>query len=144
MKRKGQSFQETVAGKLATYTEEHRWPSSRSHRNLTKNPPLCTRSSFPPSPLRWISGQPSAGHKKRLLHPHFSLLQRLLSAWTQPRYPGTRALMALRRHSSRQLKTKRPVPMGQRGVGAPCGPPEKSRQPCAHRPQRAHPEAALL
>ena len=30
------------------------------------------------------------------------------------------------------------------GFGAPCGPPEKSGQPCTHRPQRAHPEAALL
>ena len=30
------------------------------------------------------------------------------------------------------------------GFGAPCGPPEKSGQPCAHSPQRAHPEAALL
>ena len=30
------------------------------------------------------------------------------------------------------------------GFGAPCGPPEKSGQPHAHRPQRAHPEAALL
>ncbi|CAM9880427.1 unnamed protein product, partial [Rangifer tarandus platyrhynchus] len=30
-----------------------------------------------PSPLRWTSGQRSAGHRKRLLCPHFSLLQRL-------------------------------------------------------------------
>ena len=67
-----------------------------------------------------------------------------------PRYPGARALTALRRQSSHQLvtepslKAKRPAPVGQRGFGAPCGPPEKSRQPRAHRPQRAHPEAALL
>ena len=44
----------------------------------------------------------------------------LLSAWTQPRYPGARALRALRRQSSRQLvtepslKAKRPAPAGQR------------------------------
>ena len=41
------------------------------------------------------------------------------------------------------LKAKRPAPAGQRGFGAPCGSPEKSRQRHAHRPQRAHPEAAL-
>ena len=30
-----------------------------------------------PSPLRWTSNQHSAGHRKGLLCPHFSLLQRL-------------------------------------------------------------------
>ena len=30
------------------------------------------------------------------------------------------------------------------GFVAPCGPPEKSWQPCPHRSQKAHPEAALL
>ena len=48
-KRKGQSSQETGTGKLATYTKEHHWSSSRSsNRNLTKNPPFCSWSSFPP------------------------------------------------------------------------------------------------
>ena len=62
----------------ATYTEEHQCSSSRSsNANLTENPPLCTRSSFPLSPPRWTSSQPSAGHRKRLLRPHFSLLQHL-------------------------------------------------------------------
>ena len=47
--RKGQSSEETGTGKLATYTKEHHWSSSRSsNRNLTKNPPFCTWSSFPP------------------------------------------------------------------------------------------------
>ena len=35
------------------------------------------RSPRAPSPLRWPSGQRSAGHRKRLLRPHVSLLQRL-------------------------------------------------------------------
>ena len=30
------------------------------------------------------------------------------------------------------------------GFGALWGPPERSGQPCTHRPQRAHPEATLL
>ena len=48
-KRKGQSSQETVTGKLATNTKEHQWSSSRSsNRNLTKNPPFFTWSSFLP------------------------------------------------------------------------------------------------
>ena len=79
-KRKGQSSQETVTGKLATCTEEHHWSSSRSSkRNLSENPPFCTWSSPPraPSPLRWPSSQRSAGHRERLLCPHFPLLQRL-------------------------------------------------------------------
>ena len=72
----------------------------------------------------------------------------LLSAWTQPSYPETQGLTALRRESSRQLvtepnlKAKRPAPAGG-GFGAHCGPPEKSGQPRAHTAQRAHPEAAL-
>lgn len=62
----------------ATYTEEHQWSSSTSsNANLTKNPPFCTRSSLPLSPLRWTCSQPSAGHRKRLLRPHFPLWQRL-------------------------------------------------------------------
>lgn len=72
---------------MATYTEEHQCSSSTSsNANLTENPPLCTRSSFPLSPLRWTSSQPSAGHRKRLLHPHFSLLQRLPAGghWGNP------------------------------------------------------------
>lgn len=36
--------------KMATYTEEHQCSSSTSsNANLTENPPLCTRSSFPES-----------------------------------------------------------------------------------------------
>jgi len=159
-KRKGQSFQETVTGKLATYTREHHWASSRSsNRNLTKHSLFAHGAlppSSPPSSLRWTSGQRSAGHRKHLLHPHFSLLQRLLagghwgSAWTQPHYPGAQALMVLRRQSSHQLVTELSLkanilsPHVREGVGAPSRPPEKSRQPCVHRPQRAHREPALL
>ena len=75
----------------------------------------------------------------------------LLSAWTQPRYPGARALTTvLRRQSSHQLVTELSLkanvlsPQVRAGVGAPSRPPEKSGQPHAHRPQRAHPEPALL
>ena len=136
-KRKGQSSQETVRGKLATYTEEHHWSSSRSSkRNLTENTLFCTWNSPPPtpSPLRWTSGQHSAGHRKCLLCPHFSLLQPpcwgteaspLLSAWRQPHYPEARALTALRIESSRQLvtepslKAKSPAPAGRRGLWRP-------------------------
>ena len=77
----------------------------------------------PLSPLRWSSGQVYFV----LIFPscNASLLASteatpLLSAWTQPRYPGARALRALRRQSSRQLltepslKAKRPAPAGQR------------------------------
>ena len=35
-------------------------------------------------------------------------------------------------------------PQLRAGLGAPCGPPEQSGQHRAHRPQRAHPEPALL
>ena len=45
-KRKGQSSQETVTGKLATCTEEHHRSSCRSaNRNLTENLRFCTWSS---------------------------------------------------------------------------------------------------
>ena len=49
----------------------------------------------------------------------------LLSAWTQPGYPEAWALKVLRRQSSCRLlmqpslKTKRPVPAAQSGVGRP-------------------------
>ena len=111
-----------------------------------------------PSPPRWTSSQRSAGHRKLLLRPHVSLLQRLpAGALKQARssQPGhshvleARALTALRRESARQLVTQpslraeRPAPAVQRRFGAPCGPPEQSGQPRAHTAQRAPPEAAL-
>lgn len=132
-KRKGQSSEETGTGKLATYSEEHPWRSSSrpSNRNQTENPPfahgiLPTPPPSPPSALRWTSGQRSAGHRKRLLHPHFLLLQRLLlagtkatlllSAGTQPRDPRARALRALRRQSSRQGRVGSPMLADLRGL----------------------------
>ena len=87
-----------------------------------------------PSPPRWTSSQRSAGHRKRLLRPHVSLLQRLpAGALKQARssQPGhshvleARALTALRRGSARQLvtqpglKAKCPAPTGQRGLWRP-------------------------
>ena len=164
-KRKGQPSEETVTGKLATYSEEHQWRSSSrsSNRNRTETSPFCTWSSspHPPSPLRWTSSQHSAGHRKRLLHPHFFPL-------AAPPY-----WRALRQHRSSQPGhspiTQEPKPwqpwgdkapaswspspvwwqsilsLRERGgLGSPCGPPKKSRQPCTHGPQRTHPEAALL
>ena len=46
--------------KLATYTKEHHWASSRSsNRNLTKNSPFCTWSSpLPPTPRVVWDGPP--------------------------------------------------------------------------------------
>ena len=131
-KMKGQSFQETVTGKLATYTKEHHWPSSRSYRNLTKNPPFCTWSSFPPSPLRWTSGQCSAGHRKRLLRPHFPLLQHVPAGehWGNPApltLDAASSSTSLNPDDPEETKLlpaghqaesegKRPVPTGQSGV----------------------------
>ena len=134
VKRKGQSFQETVTGKLATYTKEHHWPSSRSYRNLAKNPPFCTWSSFLPessemdlqSAFSWTQETSTSSS----FLPLAVLLvgteaTPLLSAWTQPRYPEAWALVVLRRQSSRQLvteqslKAKRPVPTGQSGGWRP-------------------------
>ena len=160
VKRKGQSFQETVTGKLATYTKEHHWPSSRSYRNLTKNPPFCTWSSFTPSPLRWTSGQCSAGHRKRLLCPHFPLLQCLpagehwgnpaplsldtapLSTSLSPDDPEETKLLPAGHQAKSEGKC--PVPTGQSGVWRPLRAAREERAPRAHRPQRAHPEPALL
>ena len=115
VKRKGQSFQETVTGKLATYTKEHHWPSSRSYRNLAKNPPFCTWSSFLPessemdlqSAFSWTQETSTSSS----FLPLAVLLvgteaTPLLSAWTQPRYPEASALTVLRRQSSHQLVTK--------------------------------------
>ena len=117
-KRKGQSSQETWTGKLATCTEEHHWSSSRSSkRNLTENPPFCTWS-FPARPessemdlwsaLSWIQETSTLSSFFPPAAPPCwgTEASRLLSAWTQPRYPEARALTALRRESSRQLGTQ--------------------------------------
>ena len=134
--RKGQSSEETVTGKLATYIKEHHWSSSgSSNRNLTKNPPFCTWSSFPR--VLWdgtpVSPQLDTGNVYFvLIFPSCSAsllvgteATLLLSAWMQPCYPEAWALMVLRRQSSRQLlteqslKAKRPAPAGQRGLWRP-------------------------
>ena len=151
--------------KLATYTKEHHWASSRSsNRNLTKNSPFCTWSSpLPPTPrVLWdgppVSAQLDTGNVYFILifpSCSASLLVGIeatpvLWAWMQPRYPGAQALMVLRRQSSHQLVTELSLkanvlsPQVRGGVGAPSRPPEKTGQPCTHRPQRAHPEPALL
>ena len=159
---KGQSFQESDR-KLATYTREHHWPSSRSYnRNLTKNPPFAHGALPRPAPVLWdgplVSTQLDTGNVYLvLIFPSCSasLLASteatpLLSAWTQPRHPQASTLTILRRQSSCQLVTKPSLkanvlsPQVRGGVGAPSRPPEKSGQPHAHRPQRAHPEPALL
>ena len=139
-KRKGQSSEETGTGKLATYSEEHPWRSSSrpSNRNQTENPPfahgiLPTPPPSPPSALRWTSGQRSAGHRKRLLHPHFLLLQRLPAGG----HKGNPA--PLSRDAAPWPQS--PSPEGPEETKLP---PGKSGQPHARRPQRAHPEAALL
>ena len=98
-----------------------------------------------------MSAQLDTGNVFVLMFPSCSGTEasRLLSAWTQPRYPEAGALTVLRRESSRQLVTqpslraKRPAPAGQRRFGAPCGLPEQSGQPRAHSAQRAPSEAAL-
>ena len=156
VKRKGQSFQETVTGKLATYTKEHHWPSSRSYRNLTKNPPFCTWSFSLLSPLRWTSSQHSAGHRKRLLRPHFSLLQCLLAGghWDNPTPLRLDAAPLSRSLSPDGPEETKLPPVGHQAESEGkaslsrgsegCGPPEKSWQHHAHRPQRARPESALL
>ena len=66
----------------------------------------------------------------------------LLSAWTQPSYPKTRGLTALRRESSRQLvtepnlKAKRPAPAGQRGIWRPLWAAGEERAvPRSHSPE---------
>ena len=69
----------------------------------------------------------------------------LLSAWTQSHYLQAYTLTVLRRQSSCQLlpslKAKRgSAPWVRGGLGAPCGPLEKSGQHRAHKPQRSHPE----
>ena len=123
-----------MTGKLATYTKEHHWPSSRSYRNLTKNPPFCTWSSFLPessemdlqSAFSWTQETSTSSS----FLPLAVLLvgteaTPLLSAWTQPRYPEARVLAVLRKHSSCQLvtepslKAKRPAPVGQKGFWRP-------------------------
>ena len=164
-KRKGQSFQETVTGKLATYTREHHWASSRSsNRNLTKHSPFGTWSSslhpLPPSSLRWTSSQHSAGHRKCLLHPHFSLLQLPLAGghWGNPPPLSLDAAPSSRSPSPdgaeetklppaghwAESEGKHPVPTRQRGGWRPKQATREEWQPCTHRPQRAHPEPALL
>ena len=159
--RKGQSSEETGTGKLATYTKEHHWSSSRSsNRNLTKTHRFVHAALSPLSPLRWTSSQPSAGHGKRLLRPHFSLLQCLpAGALRQPcsSQPGCSPIIqkpeSWRSWGNTAPASWSPSPVWRQsvlrprvrvGFGAPCRPPEKSRQPRAHRPQRAHPETALL
>ena len=118
---------------------------------------------FPPSPpgsLRWTSIQRSAGHRKCLLHPHFSLLQCLLAGghWGNPPPLSLDAAPLSRSPSpdsaeetklppaghQAESEGKHPSPHVREGVGAPSRPPEKSGQPRTHRPQRAHPEPALL
>ena len=149
-----------MTGKLATCTEEHHWSSSRSsNRNLTENLPFCIWSSFPlessemdlQSALSWTQETSALSSFSPPAAPPCwgTGASPLLSAWTQPSYPETQGLTALRRESSRQLVTQpslraeRPAPAGQRRFGAPCGPPEQSGQPRAHTAQRAPPEAAL-
>ena len=137
VKKKGQSSQETVTGKPATYTEEHPWSFSRaSNRNLTENLPFCTWSSFPQSPEMDLRSALSWTQETCVSFPHFSLLQRLpagrhwvkpapLSLDAAPLSRKARALTALRRESSRQLvtepslKAKHPAPAGQRGLWRP-------------------------
>ena len=111
-----------------------------------------------PSPLRWPSGQRSAGHRKRLLRPHVSLLQRLptgalrqarssqpgrspVSRSPSPDGPEEREFRPARHRA--QSEGKASCAAGQRHFGAPCGPPEESGQPRAHSAQRAPSEAAL-
>ena len=124
-----------MTGKLATYTKEHHWPSSRSYRNLTKNPPFCTWSSFLPessemdlqSAFSWTQETSTSSSFFSLAAPPCwrGEATLLLSARTQPRYPGARALTALRRQGSRQLvtepslKAKPPAPVGERGFWRP-------------------------
>ena len=115
---------------------------------------------FPPSPLRWNSSQPSAGHRKRLLGPHFFPLAAPPCWWAlrQPcsSQPGCSPIIQMP-ESWQSWGDTAPVswspspvwrhvlhPWVRVGSGAPCRPPEKSRQPRAHRPQRAHPEITLL
>ena len=106
-----------------------------------------------PSPLRWPYGQRSAGHRERLLCPHFPLLQRLPAG-------------ALRQSCSSQPGhspvIQKPEPWWPWGEKAPASwppspvwgqsvlcprvrgrPAERSGQPHAHIAQRAPPEAAL-
>ena len=161
VKRKGQSFQGTVTGKLATYTKEHHWPSSRSYRNLTKNPPFCTWSSFPPessemdlqSALSWTQETSTSSSFFPLAVPP------CWWALRQPRSSQTGCSPVIQKPEPwRSWGNKAPanwspsriwrqsvlVPRVRGVFGAPCGPPEKSWQHHAHRPQRAWPEPALL
>ena len=109
--------------KMATYTEEHQWSSSRSsNTNLTKTPPFCTRSSFPR--VLWdgppVSPQLDTGNVYSVLNFRScsaSLLvgteaTLLLSAWMQPRYPEAWALMVLKQ-SSRQPAAHRAESKGK-------------------------------
>ena len=147
--RKGQSSEETGTGKLATYTKEHHWSSSRSsNRNLTKNPPFCTWSSFPPessemdlqSALSWTwETSTSSSFFPLAVPPCWGTESTLLlSAWLQPRYPEARVLAVLRKHSSCQLvtepslKAKRPAPAGQSGFWRPLqAAREEQAAPCS-------------
>ena len=160
--RKGQSSEETGTGKLATYTKEHHWSSSRSsNRNLTKNPPFCTWSSFPPessemdlqSALSWTQETSSSSSFFPLAAPP------CWWALRQPRssQPGRSPIIQKpkpwqswgdkappRWSPTRVWRQSVLCPRVRGGFGAPCGLPEKSWQHGAHRPQRAHPEPALL
>ena len=147
--RKGQSSEETGTGQLATYTKEHHWSSSRSsNRNLTKNPPFCTWSSFPPessemdlqSALSWTWETSTSSSFFPLAVPPCwgTEATLLLSAWLQPRYPEARVLAVLRKHSSCQLvtepslKAKRPAPAGQSGFWRPLqAAREEQAAPCS-------------
>ena len=149
--------------KMATYTEEHQWSSSRSsNTNLPKTPPFCTWSSFPR--VLWDLWPP-VSLQLDTRNVYCVLIFRscsasllvgteatlLLSAWMQPRYPEAWALMVLRRQSSRQPAAHRAESKGKascaRGSEGRLAPPA-GRQRRAGSPAltdlRAHPEAALL
>ena len=87
MKIKPGTSQEKKDSLLKKQGQEN-WPPTR--KNILEGHPLGYQTEIelktrhfahgalsPPSPLRWTSSQHSAGHRKRLLRPHFSLLQRL-------------------------------------------------------------------
>lgn len=138
-KRKGQSSEETGTGKLATYSEEHPWRSSSrpSNRNQTENPPFAHGIlPTPPPHLRVLWDGPPVSAQLDTGNVYFILIFSCCSAscWRAQGNPAP-----LSRDAAPWPQS--PSPEGPEETKLP---PGKSGQPHARRPQRAHPEAALL
>lgn len=138
-KRKGQSSEETGTGKLATYSEEHPWRSSSrpSNRNQTENPPFA-HGILPTPPL--TSECSEMDLRSALSWTQETSTSSSFSPVAAPPAGGHKGNPApLSRDAAPWPQS--PSPEGPEETKLP---PGKSGQPHARRPQRAHPEAALL